>query len=642
MDADSPYAGLTIEQLLALEIDAPSPMHPLGTREAPGVVTVITREEMLAAGARDLVDVLRMLPGFFFGVDVEGAIGIGFRGLWGHEGKILLRIDGLEMNELDYDTIQLGNRYPVDQIARVEVIRGPGAIVYGGFAELAVVNVVTRAAADPPGGTVAGVYGQTEEDYARRTLSLQAGGPIAWLPDLHASASAFVGQGQRGHDPYVDFAGTTSEMRGRSAIDPRYLNVDVTYRDLRVHAIYDGYRTTTADGAEAVTPLVEQTYAGVYSEIEQVLHVHQDVRVTPGFRYKRQYPWRVTDRSSPIFADRFVERFVEDLGVVWTPAPVLHLSFSGEATQDHAALLDPTLVGLQRLYSNGLDEVWYWNLALGGEAIWHAPFALVAAGLRGENHSQYGPSLVPRVAITRTLGPVHAKAIWNRAFRAPGIQNLGIEPALLPERTETFELELGSRVGRWAIVTANVFDITILDTIVYGIEVEGDRLVETYENAGRTGTRGGEAELRGFWPHGHVGVGYGFYTAAGKNEVESSAVPGDETVLLAAPAHSGTVRASVRPFDGLSIAPSATVMGPRWAWAPGTEGPTLARFDTDTLLNLWVVWEPPIPGLEVGAGAYDLLDAQPAWLQPYDGGHAPLPGTGRELLLRVSWTWSGE
>ncbi len=60
------------------------------TRESPGVITLITREEIQSMGARDLIDVLRMVPGLDFNYDVQGVVGPSMRGLWGYEGKMLL------------------------------------------------------------------------------------------------------------------------------------------------------------------------------------------------------------------------------------------------------------------------------------------------------------------------------------------------------------------------------------------------------------------------------------------------------------------------------------------------------------------------------------------------------------------------
>ena len=105
--------------------------------DSPAVVTAVSADDIRSSGARDLMDVLLMVPGFFFGVDVQGTVGPGFRGLWGQEGKILLLIDGKEMNEQLYSTMQLGHEFPVELIERVEVVRGPGSVIYGGNAELA-------------------------------------------------------------------------------------------------------------------------------------------------------------------------------------------------------------------------------------------------------------------------------------------------------------------------------------------------------------------------------------------------------------------------------------------------------------------------------------------------------------------------
>ena len=131
-------------------------------KDSPAVVTVVSGEDIRAMGARDLVDILNFVPGFFQGVDLDGVVGPGFRGLWGHEGKILLLIDGKEMNELLFSNMQLGNEFPVEFIERVEVVRGPGSVIYGGSAELGVINVVTRGLQGATDAMVTGTYGRND------------------------------------------------------------------------------------------------------------------------------------------------------------------------------------------------------------------------------------------------------------------------------------------------------------------------------------------------------------------------------------------------------------------------------------------------------------------------------------------------
>src|SRR4051812_47227501 len=79
---------LSLEDLLNPEVQVAS-KTPLTMRDAPGILTVVQHDEIVRSGARDLMDILQLVPGFSFGVDVEGVVSLGFRGLWGHEGKIL-------------------------------------------------------------------------------------------------------------------------------------------------------------------------------------------------------------------------------------------------------------------------------------------------------------------------------------------------------------------------------------------------------------------------------------------------------------------------------------------------------------------------------------------------------------------------
>jgi outer membrane receptor for ferrienterochelin and colicin len=111
------------------------------------------------------------VPGFAFGVDVQGVVGIGVRGNWGHEGKVLLLIDGQRANELLYSTTQFGGHYPADLIERVEIIRGPGSAVYGGFAELAVINVITRTPESLNGVNATARAGMMERTFGTQSFS---------------------------------------------------------------------------------------------------------------------------------------------------------------------------------------------------------------------------------------------------------------------------------------------------------------------------------------------------------------------------------------------------------------------------------------------------------------------------------------
>ena len=84
------FFEMSLEDLMKVEVTVAS-KKALTTRESPGIVTLITEEEIRNSGAQDLIDILKMVPGFDFGVDVEGVVDVAVRGNWAHgrEGVII-------------------------------------------------------------------------------------------------------------------------------------------------------------------------------------------------------------------------------------------------------------------------------------------------------------------------------------------------------------------------------------------------------------------------------------------------------------------------------------------------------------------------------------------------------------------------
>ncbi|NRA63332.1 MAG: TonB-dependent receptor plug domain-containing protein [Pseudobacteriovorax sp.] len=112
-------------------------------RETPSIVSVVTSDDIKKNGARDLVDVLNMIPGFNISKDVDQTA-YHVRGIYGFEGRVLFLLDGMQLNDLNFGSYFIGNDIPVHLVDRIEVIRGPGSAVYGGTAELAVINIIPK------------------------------------------------------------------------------------------------------------------------------------------------------------------------------------------------------------------------------------------------------------------------------------------------------------------------------------------------------------------------------------------------------------------------------------------------------------------------------------------------------------------
>ncbi len=123
-------------------------------RRAPAVASVVTAEDISRIGATDLDEVMETVPGVHVSRNVQGYNPLYLiRGIHGQfNPQTLVLLDGMPL------TMQfIGNRgngwagMPLENIARVEVIRGPGSAMFGADAYAGVINLVTKGTADIPG-----------------------------------------------------------------------------------------------------------------------------------------------------------------------------------------------------------------------------------------------------------------------------------------------------------------------------------------------------------------------------------------------------------------------------------------------------------------------------------------------------------
>lgn len=124
------------------------------TREAPGAVMVINAQQIRDSGARDIADLLRLVPGFQVAQSRNGAPVAVYHGLTSETPRGLqILIDGrtqyspLWFGGVNWNTLQVS----LEDIERIEVIRGSNSAAFGSNAFLGVLNVVTRHASQVPG-----------------------------------------------------------------------------------------------------------------------------------------------------------------------------------------------------------------------------------------------------------------------------------------------------------------------------------------------------------------------------------------------------------------------------------------------------------------------------------------------------------
>ena len=171
--------GLSIEELANIEVTTVSRREePLS--QAPAAAYVITREEIIRAGARTLPEVLRLAPNLFVAQTSANSWVISARGLAGNpanqafSNKLLVLIDGRTV----YTPIFSGVYWDmqdvlISDIDHVEVISGPGATLWGANAVNGVINIITRKASETPGFSAA--LGAGDQD---RIAAVRYGGSL--------------------------------------------------------------------------------------------------------------------------------------------------------------------------------------------------------------------------------------------------------------------------------------------------------------------------------------------------------------------------------------------------------------------------------------------------------------------------------
>jgi outer membrane cobalamin receptor len=517
-----------------------------------------------------------------------------------------------------------------------------------------VVNIVTRGAEHHQGAAVTATVGQHEDVDARQTVSLRYSEQFG--KDASASLLFYAGRNNRGNKPYTDFYGETYDFSEGGEL-PLFVDFGARLKDFKLRFIYENYRVDVRDNYDASTPTPFRiSYENIFLGIEHPITISEHATVTPRLSALRQKPWEVEDFTSmdgaglsPYYR-KAASRLTGSLTFNWDVTEKVNVLAGTEAYLEQGKVLgSPDLIefGFQSL-QEGEMEVTHENVAAFAQGQLESIIGILTLGARLESHSAYGASFVPRAGLTRVLGPAHVKLLASRAFRAPGLENINAQSPsdpVRPEQTTVYELEAGVRIGKNAIVTGNVYDITIDDPIVYLFdETTGE---EGYENFTTTGSRGFELEARlRFLPRVWVTTSYSFYSTAGKNEVEVYDIPTlaggvREGSVLGIPKHKVAFLGSVQIVGALRAQPQFVYLSPRAGYltAYDMDG-NLAIGDTDPsyLASFFLSYQDlGLKGLDVSAGVHNLLDDDMPLVQPYFGYHPPVPWPGREYMLRVSW-----
>ncbi|WP_229727143.1 TonB-dependent receptor plug domain-containing protein [Pseudomonas fluvialis] len=490
-----------VTELNPLVVTASRSEHSLA--DAPASVSVITAEQIKARGAGNLLEALRGVPGLSLnGRQVGGRKTLSIRGA--EDRHTLVLIDGRRISSTD-DTIGHSDyQYgwvAMEQIERIEVVRGPMSALYGSEAVGGVINIITRKGGQQwhGGASVRGELGEGPAGDGHQ-MSASASGPLGEWFDLalgvedrrraptprpeNKATSDIEGQDRQSGNLRLGFTpseGQRLQLDMLRSEETRRRHEQNTRLPARPYYLdtYDLQRRQDALTWQADWSLLRSELR--YSEAEFEVNNKRSNNIAP------TRPQRLEDRvwdgnlafalgdshSLTLGAERR-EEFLENAGLSGGSDSALHKALY---VQDEIALADD------------------WALTL---------------GTRLDHHAIFGSESSPRAYLVWRASPeLTIKGGYGEAFRAPTLKQIspnyvGAEGPhtflgnadIQPETSRSWEIGADWRDEQSAY-TATLFRSEIKDLIYYNLlRRVGPRSIYQYDNISEARIDGLEVALR--------------------------------------------------------------------------------------------------------------------------------------------------
>ncbi len=519
------------------EMNSISSFWPKPVPESPGFITVITSKTIAAMAAKDLSDVLSIIPGFHVAHSNSNETQLAVHGLQ-TPSDILVMIDGHRFNNFFDGTAFY--EIPVDGIEKVEVIRGPGSALYGTNGVAAVINIIMKKAQN--GHVKAGVG-------SFHTWKLNAGYGDTWEGDrISAFAELYDTGGGDATLPWDRLSNNTaaapySKAPATMKGDQRKVMGDVQWDHGGANtkfAFYSddrgpgfAYQNIVADGSRSAssyfsldisypwgsekTMLLEPRLYGDLWMVEKKIQLYPDGytdnRDLNGDGQPEYFPngmWLQKKydvftgglelRGRSMIGD---ENYLTIGGIIEESSmrnPRVLTNYAGEPEVGAVPQTDLSNWNgysfpsrSRSIYAAYLQDDWtpsrYFNLV---------------GGVRYDHYSDFGDTVNPRAAMAfYPAAGLDFKFQYATAFRAPTFKELYDEtdlqfagnPSLKPEKMETQEAGIGYTYAANSFVRINAFRQTLSDyiTTLFNTSLAS---ITRYQNSGKLEINGAGVEAK--------------------------------------------------------------------------------------------------------------------------------------------------
>jgi len=567
--------------------------------EAPASVTVVGAEEIKRYGYRTLADVLRSVPGFYTSYDRNNTF-LGTRGLnlGDFNSRILLLVNGHRVNNDLTDGAYIGTDFilDIDLIERVEIIHGPGSVLYGNNAVFGVINVITRESRQVDGAEVAGSYGSFDTYKGRATIGKQFTNGVRLT--LSGTYYNSAGQDALFYKEYNTPAQNNGVAENMDAGNYGSFFGSLGYQDFTLEGAYINREKVNPTAQYFTTfndPRLQTTDQQSYATLRYG-HSFEDVVDVAARVYYDQSDYHI---AYPFGATLFQQ---QDEGKWWGAEVQLskrlwnrHVLTAGAEYRDDfrqaSKVFDATTV-----YTDYQTNQQSYGVYVQGD------FALLTnlhavAGVRYDQVGEADADFNPRVAlIYNPLASSTLKAIYGSAFRSPNFLELS-DPRfqnIRPEDVDAYELVYEQGLGRHFRSTVSGYFNQMNDLIVL-------------ENGAFTNldaqTLGVEVALQGSWTNGiRTTLSYSYQDT--ENRTTGGGLPDS-------PAHMVKFNVSAPVYrDKIFVGLEYQYTSSRATIQTTTTGQTLPGGTAGGfgVLNLTLFSQNLLKNLEFSASIYNLLD----------------------------------
>lgn len=483
--------------------------------DAPSSVSVISGEELRLFAYPTLAEALRGLPGVYQWDD-RAYSSLGFRGvsrLGSYGNRVLVLFDDHPANDnwVGSSYVSYDARTDLADVERIEVVRGPGSVLYGTNALAGVVNVVTR---KPKAYTRTEAGVSAVEDGVGRVRVRQEV-PLGIDSALWTSVALGHGEGREFDFEDPATGGRATTPRSADGFESGTLQGRYTRKWLTAQWFghtHEKHQPTgwfeTLVGDERAKQRDSRAFLELRAEPELTKQLSSLTRAHFNYyRYTGQFPRDVADGGVETdefegswggLEQRFVLSASEMVQLTAGAEGQIHFQVDQYAEDDAGPFLDEPDRDLQVGAAYGMVDVTTSHLR-------------ISAGARFDSYSTFGSSLNPRLAfVGKPYEGGNTKLIAGKAFRAPSIYELYYNddgftqvpsPDLEPENMVSVELEHSHRFGPTVVGSLGAFTTRTTDMIVTGAGPAPGIIM--YQNSSSPlATAGIEASVRREWRQG--------------------------------------------------------------------------------------------------------------------------------------------